>query len=115
MCIRDSFNPTQADTGWFADELAWGWRMIALIRYDSVFPNISFEDTLVLWQDVRGNAPGPAENFAEGRKIVLNNLEMRYKTNWSFVLGLGLIMGGEDGANVFKDRDFVNLGARYRF
>lgn len=109
------FNPTQANRKNFADEFSWGWRVVALIRYDSVLPNISFEDTIILWHDVDGNAPGPGENFVEDRKIILNNLEMRYKQNWSFVLGTAFFMGGNKGHNLLEDRDFVNLGARYRF
>ena len=107
------FNPTQQQDG-FATDFSWGYRVIAIIRYDNVFPGISFEDTVIWAHDIDGIAPGPGENFVEGRKNLINNLEMRFGQGWSAAFGyVGFYGGGEQ--NLLRDRDFVNLGVRYRF
>lgn len=108
------FNPTQQDEDSFATDLSWGYRVIAIIRYDNVFPGISFEPTIIWAHDIDGIAPGPGENFIEGRKNLITNIEMRFAQGWSAAIGyVGFYGGGE--ANLLRDRDFVNLGVRYRF
>ena len=45
---------------------------------------------------------------------MINNLEMRFGRGWSAVAGyVGFYGAGEQ--NLLRDRDFVNLGLRYRF
>ena len=107
------FNPTQQREG-FATDVSWGYRIIAIVRYDNVFPGISFEPTIIWAHDVDGIAPGPGENFVEGRKNLITNIEMRFGQGWSAVMGyVGFYGAGEQ--NLLRDRDFVNLGIRYRF
>ncbi len=107
------FNPAQTKDGW-ADDFSWGYRVIAIFRYDNVFPGISFENTAIWAQDISGIAPGPAGNFIEGRKNLIANAEMRFGQGWSTALAYSAFFGG--GANnLLRDRDFVQVGLRYRF
>ncbi len=107
------FNPTQQRDG-FATDFSYGYRVIAILRYDNVFPGISFEPTIIWAHDLDGIAPGPGENFIEGRKNLITNVEMRFAQGWSAAFGyVGFYGGGE--SNLLRDRDFVNLGVRYRF
>jgi hypothetical protein len=108
------FNPSQQDSDDFADDFSAGYRAIAIIRYDNVFPGISFENTVIWAHDIYGTAPGPGENFIEGRKNLITNAEMRFAQNWSAALGyVGFYGAGEQ--NLLRDRDFINVGLRYRF
>ncbi|MGB1581112.1 MAG: DUF1302 domain-containing protein, partial [Nevskiales bacterium] len=100
------FNPTQQDPDGYADEFAWGYRMIAIIRYESVFPGISFEPIILFADDVKGTAPGPGENFLEGRQNIVANVEMRVGNRWSFSAGYAWFRGAEP-YNLISDRDFA--------
>jgi hypothetical protein len=107
------FNPTQQEDG-FATDFSWGYRLIGIFRYDNVFPGISLENTLIWAQDIDGVAPGPGENFIEGRKNLIANMEARFAPGWSLALGyVGFYGAGEH--NLLRDRDFVQTGVRYRF
>lgn len=107
------FNPVQQTDG-FADDFSWGYRLIGIFRYPNVFPGISLEPTLIWMHDVGGTAPGPGENFIEGRKNFIANVEARIGQSWSTTLGyIGFYGAGE--YNLLRDRDFVQLGVRYRF
>lgn len=108
------FNPTQQDDDDFATDLSAGYRVIAITRYDNVFPGISVEWTNIWAHDVYGTAPGPGENFLEGRKNLISNAEVRFGQGWSAALAyVGFYGAGEQ--NLLRDRDFINLGLRYRF
>lgn len=110
------FNPHQANLDLYPDKFSWGYRFISLIRYESVFPGISFQP-MVIWQhDVGGTAPQPLDtNFVEGRKTATLNIETRYKSALSIVPGYTWFTGGKDGANLYKDRDFAQIYVKYQF
>lgn len=110
------FNPQQQRAG-YADDFAWGYRLITALRYESVLPGVSIENTLIWAQDVSGVAPGPGENFVAGRKSAIANIEVRlprYAQGLSVSLGYAAFFGG-GSANLMRDRDFVQAGARLRF
>ncbi len=107
------FNPVQQKEG-FATDFSWGYRLIGIFRYPNVLPGISVEPTLIWAHDVSGVAPGPGENFIEGRKNFIINIETRIGQSWSTNLGyVGFYGGGEH--NLLRDRDLVQVGLRYRF
>lgn len=107
------FNPTQQRDG-FANKFAWGYRLVSIIRYESVAPGWSIEPFLIWGHDVNGTAPGPAENFVEGRKQIVANIKTRYKNALSFTLGYGMFTGGGE-FNLLRDRDFANFFVQYQF
>ncbi|MES2883446.1 MAG: DUF1302 family protein [Pseudomonadota bacterium] len=110
------FNPTQANLDLYPDKFSWGYRVISLIRYESVFPGISFQPMIIWQHDLNGTAPQPLDtNFVEGRKTATLNIEARYKSALSIVPGYTWFTGGADGANVYKDRDFAQVYVRYQF
>jgi hypothetical protein len=108
------FNPHQADLDAFVDKFSWGYRVISIIKYESVFPAISLQPFLVWSQDVQGTSPGPAENFVAGRKSMVANLETRYKDFVSLTLGYTWYFGGGDN-NLLRDRDFAQAFFRVQF
>jgi hypothetical protein len=107
------FNPTQQQKG-FADEFSAGYRIISFIRYENVYPGISFQPVVVIWHDFYNTAPGPGEPFIEGRQIYVVNLEVRYQSNWTLVAGATFFRGAGQ-FNLLNDRDFAQLAIRYRF
>lgn len=107
------FNPTQQRTG-FATDFSWGYRLINIIKYESILPGISVQPTIIFAHDVGGTAPGPAENFVEGRKTVITQVETRYKSAFSFTLGYTWYTGG-GVHNLYRDRDFAQAFAKYQF
>ncbi|TXI90886.1 MAG: DUF1302 family protein, partial [Cupriavidus sp.] len=107
------FNPTQQRDG-FATRFSWGYRLINIIKYESVLPGISLQPTIIFAHDVSGTAPGPAENFVEGRKSVVTQFETRYKSAFSFTLGYTWYTGG-GVHNLYRDRDFAQAYAKYQF
>ena len=110
------FNPHQADLDLYPDKFSMGYRFISLIRYESVFPGISFQPMIIWQHDVLGTAPAPLDvNFVEGRKTATLNIEARYKSALSIVPGYTWFTGGADGANVYKDRDFAQVYVKYQF
>ena len=111
--FQPRFNSTQQQGG-FATAFSWGYRIIGLIRHENVLPGISFETTAIFGHDVSGTSPGPGENFLEDRQVYIVNVDMRYQQNWSLVAGFTVFRGGR-GFNLLTDRDFVQLGLRYRF
>jgi len=108
------FNPSQANLDLYPDKFSWGYVMIALIRYESVLPGISFQPQLTWKHDVSGTAPGPGENFVEGRKTGDILFEARYKSNFSFNLGYTWYTGGGT-ANLYRDKDTARAYVKVQF
>lgn len=107
------FNPTQQVEG-FPDEFSWGYRLVFIPRWESILPGVSIQPIIIFTDDVRGTAPGPGENFLEGRQNIIANVETRYKEHWSFNLGYTWFRGAEP-FNQLSDRDFASAFVKYQF
>ncbi|SEQ03567.1 Protein of unknown function [Solimonas aquatica] len=108
------FNPHQANLRAFVDKFSTGYRLISIVKYESVLPGISLQPFMIWAHDVKGTSPGPAENFVEGRRQLIANLETRYKSFMSFTLGYTWYIGG--GANnLLRDRDFAQAFLKLQF
>ncbi|MDP9141954.1 MAG: DUF1302 domain-containing protein [Pseudomonadota bacterium] len=108
------FNPSQADLDLYPDPFSWGYVMIGIIRYESVFPGISFAPQFIWQHNVNGTAPGPGENFIEGRKTMDLQIETRYKSNLAFYLGYTWYTGAGE-ANLYRDKDMARAFVRVQF
>ncbi|MFP5306528.1 MAG: DUF1302 family protein, partial [Gammaproteobacteria bacterium] len=108
------FNPSQANLDLYPDELSWGYVLITILRYESVFPGISFAPQIIWQHNVGGTAPGPGENFIEGRKTADIQWETRYKNNLAFYLGYTWNTGG-GVANIYRDKDMARAFIRVQF
>ncbi|MDB5969432.1 MAG: hypothetical protein JWQ90_1882 [Hydrocarboniphaga sp.] len=107
------FNPTQTKSG-FVTDFSWGYRVIAIMRYENVIPGIGVEPTIIWSHDVSGVSPGPGENFVEGRKSVIASATVRFTQAWAAAVGYTTFFGG-GSHNLLRDRDFVQVGLRYQF
>ena len=108
------FNPSQANLDLYPDPFSWGYVMIGILRYESVFPGISFAPQFIWQHNVKGTAPGPGENFIEGRKTMDLQIETRYKSNLAFYLGYTWFTGGNE-ANLYRDKDMARAFVRIQF
>lgn len=68
---------------------------------------------MIFARDVHGVAPGIAENFLQGRKVIVGNLQAQYR-NWRADLIYSWFTGGGD-AHVVRDRDALGVSVGYEF
>jgi hypothetical protein len=108
------FNPHQQDTDGYADRFSWGYRVVSIVRYESVLPAISLAPFFLWWHDVNGTQPDPSNQFLDGRRIIQSNLEVRYKEALSFTAGYTWFMGGGQ-YNLWRDRDNATFFVKYQF
>jgi hypothetical protein len=107
-------NPTAQDERAFADEFAWGFRNVYLFRYQDAFMGANLEPLIGIFKDVDGIAPGPGENFIEGRNTYLLGLRFDYLNKWSGEARYTIENGaGIDNGRI--DRDIYSLSVRYEF
>lgn len=108
------FNPHQQDAAGYPTAVSYGYRILSLIHYESVFPQVNVRPTLIWKQDIGGISPGPAGNFVKGRKEVDSLVEVQYRQSLSFNLGYTWFWGG--GAyNTLSDRDYAQFFVKYQF
>lgn len=108
------FNPHQQDPAGYPTALSYGYRILSLIRYESVLPAVNVRPVLIWKQDIGGISPGPAGNFVKGRKEIDALFEIQYKQALSFNVGYNWYWGG--GAyNTLSDRDFAQFFVKYQF
>lgn len=108
------FNQHQQDLSSFPTSFSYGHRLIAILRYENVFPKVSLQPEFVFKQDIGGISPGPAGNFVKGRKEIDSLYEFRYQQSLSLNLGYTWYWGG--GAwNDLSDRDFAQVYLKYQF
>ncbi|SFF58536.1 Protein of unknown function [Fontimonas thermophila] len=108
------FNPHQANLDLYPDPFSWGYVLITILRYESVFPGISFQPQIIWQHNVNGTAPGPGENFIEGRKTLDLQWETRYKSNFAFYLGYTWNTGA-GVANIYRDKDTARAFVKIQF
>ena len=105
-------NPTQQTKG-FADEFAWGYRMIIQGEYNDVFSGVNIKPQIVWTHDVDGIAPLPAQNFVEGNRSWLLAMNFELSQRISTQLFWQGFTGGQ--FNTRKDRDSAGLWLGYNF
>jgi hypothetical protein len=105
------FNPTQQTEG-FAEDFAWGYRLVALFEYNNVFEGINFKPLLAWSQDVKGIAPSPMQNFIEGRKQFTLGTDVIFESGWT---GQVFYQGFSGRYHTLRDRDSLNFSISYTF
>lgn len=108
------FNPHQEPSEGYADKFSAGYVIVSLIRYESVFPGISFAPFTIFQHDVVGTSTDVAAQFTEGRKDITFLLETRYKSSLAFNVGYTWFTGG-GSYNMLKDRDQALAFLKYQF
>lgn len=108
------FNPHQENLSLFADNFSTGYAIVNLIRYESVFPGISFQPITIFKHDVYGTSVDVANQFTQGRMNAIFLFETRYKEALSLNIGY-IAFFGAGSANLQRDRDQALVYAKYQF
>ncbi|MGH8458814.1 MAG: DUF1302 family protein, partial [Nevskiales bacterium] len=93
---------------------AWVFRHVYLFRYQDALFGAHLEPLVGIFKDIDGIAPGPGENFIEGRNTYLLGLRFDYLNKWSGELRY-TIENGSGINNARIDRDTVGFNVRYEF
>lgn len=107
-------NPTAAPLDHFPDKFSWGYRAVAVLRYQNALFGANLEPILGLFHDVKGIAPGVGQNFSEGNMQILTGLRFDYLNKWVGEVRLTTFTGGSDH-NSRSDRDNVFAYIGYNF
>lgn len=106
--------PTQQTSG-FADDFAWGYRILARLEYNHLIPLVpTVRPILAFFHDVDGIAVSPMQNFVEGRRQFLIGNQFEFSQAFATTLLYQGFFGGAD-TNKLKDRDFLSLSLTYTF
>lgn len=125
--------PAQDRAG-YADDAAWGYRLVAAFRYLNVLNRYNLTPSIRYFHDVKGNSPAPISTFLEDRKQIVLGVNAEFLDAWEAGLSYTMFLDSQDTAaapidpatqagqrisgyssNVVEDRDFVNLFLRYNF
>lgn len=107
-------NPISNGRDGYVTDFAFGYRFAGFLRYtDVILPGLALRPLVIFAHDVQGVAPGLAENFLEGRKVIVGNLQGQYR-NWRADLIYSWFTGGGD-AHVLRDRDALGVSISYEF
>ena len=107
-------NPTAAPVDHFPTEFSWGYRAVALFRYQNALFGANIEPLLGVFHDVKGIAPGVGQNFSEGNMEILTGLRFDYLNKWVGEVRLTTFTGGSDH-NANSDRDNLMAFVGYNF
>lgn len=107
-------NPITQRDG-FATRFSWGYRLAAKATYENVFGTaVSLAPRIAFYHDVNGNTPGPGGSFVEDRKSISIGAEANYLSKWIFDIAYTNFFGA-GSYNLIRDRDFLQVAARYSF
>lgn len=98
----------------FADDFAWGYRILARLEYNNLFAGINVLPTVAWGHDVSGNSPAPLSNYLEGRNSLSISADFVFQNRWTFNLQyVGYSGGGVQ--NLIGDRDFFSSTIKFSF
>ncbi len=98
----------------FADDFAWGYRLLARLEYNNVFAGVNFLPSVAWGHDVSGNSPAPLSNYLDGRNSLSISADFVWQNQWT----LNLQYVGYSGAgvqNLIGDRDFFSSTIKFAF
>jgi hypothetical protein len=107
-------NPTATDPKGFGDQHSYGYRAIALTRYDDAMFGANLEILTAMFHDLEGVSPGLGQNFVEGRKNILAGLRFDYLSQWNGEIRYTWFTGG-GLRDSLRDRDNLLLFVGYQF
>ena len=106
-------NPYSTRSGWVT-QFSAGSRLGLLADYrDVLHPGLSVRPEVVLSYDFYGVAPGLGEDYLQGRKIAVMDVQGVYR-GFGLDLMQTFVFGGGDH-NTLHDRDFAGITLSYKF
>ncbi len=113
--LTGDFRNPETETGGFADDVSWGYRLAARADYNNAFGTAWTMSPTIGWQhDVSGTTPGPGGSFIESRKQLSLGLTFSYLQQWVVNVSYTDYFGAGK-YNLLTDRDFVGASVSYSF
>jgi len=98
----------------FADDFAWGYRVLARLEYNNLFAGVNVLPTVSWGHDVTGNSPAPLSNYLAGRNSLSIAADFVFQNRWTLNLQyVGYSGGGVQ--NLLGDRDFFSSTIKVSF
>ena len=110
----DLQNPITDPAKYFADDLSWGYRLLARATYNSVIGAWSISPRIGWGHDVSGTTPGPGGSFIDGRQQLTLGVSFGYLSEWLIDVSYTDYMGDVVN-NALADRDFFAASVSYSF
>ena len=109
----DFRNPV-TETGGFADDFSWGYRLLARADYNNAIGAWTISPRLAWAHDVDGTTPGPGGSFIDGRKQLTAGVAFNLLNEWVIDLSYTDYSGG-GRYNLLRSRDFFGASVAYSF
>ncbi|MHA7833351.1 MAG: DUF1302 domain-containing protein [Algiphilus sp.] len=107
-------NPQQANPDIFADDFAWGYRVLVVPTYLNAVFGFTVAPRVLFEQDVKGVSAFPVQNFVEGRKKLTAGFQIDLTRNLTTTIDYTLFTGAGD-RNLRSDRDHITASLAYAF
>ncbi|WP_334014189.1 DUF1302 domain-containing protein [Alteromonas sp. S167] len=101
------------ETNPFATDDAWGYRLLAVADYNSIFAGMNLRVRGTFSHDVEGTTPDPLFLFTEDVKSAALSFTFDYLSKWSATASYSAFWGGIGTTNALADRDFVSFNIKY--
>ena len=101
------------ETNPFATDSAWGYRLLAVAEFNSIYAGANLRLRGVFSHDVDGTTPDPMFLFTEDTKSANITATVEYLNRWFFEASYNAFWGGIGTTNQLADRDFVSFNIRY--
>lgn len=109
-----SVNPEQANPNIFADDFAWGYRVLLLPTFNNAVFGMTVIPRALFEHDVKGTSAFPIQNFVEGQIKLTAGFEMRLTRNMTTTVDYTMFTGAGD-RNLRSDRDHITASLAYAF
>ena len=108
-------NPTAiSDRSAFGTDVSWGYRAVALTRYDNLIFGSNVTFTTAFFHDVEGTTPGIGGNFIEGRRQIIAGAAFDFLNAFQGSVRYTWFTGGGD-RDLQRDRDNIQFFLGYQF
>ncbi|MEC8749518.1 MAG: DUF1302 family protein, partial [Pseudomonadota bacterium] len=101
------------ETNPFATDDAWGYRLLAVADYNSIFAGMNLRVRGTFSHDVEGTTPDPLFLFTEDVKSAALSFTFDYLSKWSATASYSAFWGGIGTTNALSDRDFISFNIKY--
>ncbi len=106
-------NPMAQDPDSFGTQYSWGYRAVALTRYDNLLFGANLEFLTALFHDVSGVSPGVGMNFIESRKQAIGAVRWDYQSTWFGEFRYTAYLNSK--LDALRDRDNLMVSLGYQF
>ncbi|MEW9796886.1 DUF1302 domain-containing protein [Alteromonas sp. CYL-A6] len=101
------------ETNPFATDDAWGYRLLAVADFNSIYAGANLRVRATFSHDVEGTTPDPLFLFTEDVKSANLTFTLDYLSKWQASAGYSTFWGGIGTTNQLADRDFISFNIKY--